>query len=934
MDRFYEKIQTTLMRLNSEHELKDLSSHVTQESADKIDSVISDLAIVFKNCEVSTEEVAKTDDKCVKALQYLIFNTNFHCQDQMAEDIVNGHLVDMCPALVPYLLLTITYKFNYEIILTELALYCPLELCVEIMETAPRCLSIIKFERAQKFIISFILNAYKKLVLMKQSELQSRELNETLDQFTVQFQELVAVIKENKTLRLDESTANNKLRRGFIIKDVTKLILDCLECHQMGVKVDPEEEKQYKITFGREFVVKCDPELVEKHLGIFNSCLLSLMSSILQEVDVNTYMEWVEFDSPEDPSQTLQQSIRFDCYKLLDFLKKSQLKLNAELLKCLEHLAAKPKHPSNLGLEELCRKVAEGSKESLKQLTSRYQQWDENIFLAVKPHYLLFDKEDCSFLLEYLTMLIENNLDEDHKQSVYNLVTKVLLKLEITEVFEVALEYIKTHEAKNILESVNTQEMFNDFITNNTNFKDPMKLRILLFFIMKNPKEFLMTLIKMSIGSSQYPHVMIPPEDLLLLAPIMSIEDDTGGNLVLSILLDNIRLKKTDWKTVKFCNFITTMIDRVFTADELTNVVFIPIIEDSLMSVETVKTVLICLQKIMPSFTENINFSGLLIALATKMKFIRRNKIISRCESNEILDLIIKIVRTMIVNYKEWVDKIEKMKVNEIIKIILPIDQIYFEELLSYNQPPDITDIIRDYSRRVVTVIAQVFEDTEAPELDLNSLWVDFKLNLILNTTEEEFVRIATEIAVIHADFFHPQMEEVLVDDAVVGFMNLVARAWSYCLEIPRATQPNTFGCLIRSQAKFIKLIMRIKDKTWEYKRILKTLKDIIIGLSDSIKETGYGDCYQQLLKSLECPSGEKSLESILQIAESLETFGSNCLQTVGELGLREKKIPRELMKLLLAQEFIDNCLRFEIQISSLIIKGINELTASCKKTD
>ncbi|KAH0549041.1 hypothetical protein KQX54_005314 [Cotesia glomerata] len=906
MDRFYEKIQTTLMRLNSEHELKDLSSHVTQESADKIDSVISDLAIVFKNCEVNTEEVAKKDDKCVKALQYLIFNTNFHCQDQMAEDIVNGHLVDMCPALAPYLLLTITYKFNYEIILTELALYCPLELCVEIMEITPRCLNIMKFERAQKFIISFILNTYKKLVLMKQNELQSLELNETLDQFNVQFQELVAVIKENKTLRIDELTENNKLRRGFIIKDVTKLILDCLECHQTGVKVDPEEEKQFKITFGREFVVKCDPKLVEKHLSIFNSCLLSLMSSILQEVDVNTYMEWVEFDSPEDPSQTLQQSVRFDCYKLLDFLKKSQLKLNVELLKCLEHLAAKPKQPSDLGLEELCREVAEGSKESLKQLTSRYQQWNENIFLAVKPHYLLFDKQDCSFLLEYLTILIENNLDEDHKQSVYNLVTKVLLKLEITEVFEVALEYIKTHEAKNILESVNTQEMFNDFITTNTNFKDPMKLRILLFFIMKNPKEFLMTLIKMSIGSSQYPHVMIPPEDLLLLAPIMRIEDETGVKLVLSILLVNIRLKKTDWKTVKFCNFITTMIDRVFTADELTNVVFIPIIEDSLMSIETVKTVLICLQKIMPFFTENINFSGLLIALATKMKSIRRNKRISRCESNEMLNLIIKIVRTMIVNYKEWVLKIEK--VNEIIKIILPIDQIYFEELLSYNQPPDITDIIRDYSRRVVAAIAQVFEDTEAPELDLNSLWVDFKFNLILNSTEEEFVRIATEIAVIHADFFHPQMEEVLVDDAVLDFMNLVARAWSYCLEIPRATQPNTFGCLIRSQAKFIKLIMRIKNKTWEYEKILNALKENVNGLSDGIKETGYGDCYEKLIESLERPSGEESLESILQIAESLETFGSNCLQNISAV-LGEKKVPRDLMKLLLAQEFIDNCL-------------------------
>ncbi|XP_008544763.1 uncharacterized protein LOC103569309 [Microplitis demolitor] len=926
MDQFYEKIQGLLMRKNNEYELKSLSSNITQESADQIDDLLTELSRTFQNCGITIGDASETDNKCVKALQYLIFNTNFNCQDQMAEDIISGHLVDMCPALSPYLLITITYKFNYELLLTEMILYCPLELCVEIMETVPRCLNIMSFECAKTFIFHFISNAYKKLLLMKHKSLQSSELDMSLNKFAVQFQELVSIIRGHKLLRLDDDTKKKKERLGFIIKDIAKLILECLEYQQKDLVPEADKEKLYKITFGREFIVKPEPEAVERHLGDFNAELLSMLSAILQEVDIDTYLEWAELDSPEDSSKSLQQSVGADCYNLIEALKKSeQLKLDDDLVKCLEHLASKPKQPSDLSLEELCRGVDEGKKECLKQLTNQYQKWDPYIFQRVKPHFELFDKDDFLNLLEYLTDLIESKSNEDHKQRVYNLATKILLKLEITEVYEVAVEYILKHDAKNILESVNTEEMFNGFITCNTNFKDSMKLRILLFFIMKNPRKFLMTVIKMSIGSSEFPNVMIPAEDLLLLSPIMKIFDETSTKLVLSVLLENIGLKRTDFKSTKFYNFLQTLIDNdVFTADELTNVLFVPLIEDTTTPVETVRTIMVCIHKIIFSFTEKLNLGGLLVALAARMKLMRRNKQISKCDTNEILDLIIKIVRTLIESNGDQLVKPEFKAKDDVIKVILPIDQIYFKELLSYSEPPDITDIIRDYGRRVVLAIARVFEDSEAPELDIRSLWIDFKFHLILTTTEEEFVRIATELSVIHPDFFDPQLKEVEVIDAVIEFVGLTSRAWSYSLELPKAVQPKTFGCLIRSLAKFIKLIMRIKDKEWEYERISNSLRDSIKSLACSIKDTGYEEIYQQLVQSLDRPADEEALESILQIAECLESFGNSCLQI--NVDIKDREVSMDLMKLQLAQEFIDNCLRFEIQISSLIIKGINEL--------
>lgn len=932
MDELYSRIQKMLMKMNSEcGELKFMSSRITEENSKYINDICKNVEDVFKTSAIPFgENISKTDTKCIQSFKYLILNTNFQSQDQLVEDIVNGHLVDMCPPISAYLLFEILYNLKYEEILAEFILYAPLDLCNEILSMVPRCTSIMDLQRAQDFIINLILNSYKKIVSIRDKETHSLSLNEGLESLTINIQELIAVLSDKKLMRLNDFGLKKSERIGLTLRELIKLTKSCLECEQTGVTVPPDMDKLYRVTFGRDFIVKCNEEALKSHLTILNTALLLLLMKSLKDIDIKTYLSWAELETDGNSLITLQQAIGIDCYNLIEFLNDyKHLESCDSLVECLKHISAKPQAiKCHSNLEQLVAKINDGKKECLKELMSRHDTWDHTTFNCIKENISHLDKDDFSILLEYLTNLMLKPGQEHHKQTVYNTVTRILVNLKITDIYQVVIEYIINHDAGNTLESAYTEEMFKNFIFRNTNLKSPANLRILLFFLLKNPKKFLKILVKISIGCSEYKHVMIPPHDLFLLSPIMNIREENNDIMVLNTLR-SIGQEITDWDTKKFSDFITAMIkEEIFTADQCLNQVFIPLIETNKLPTSSIKFAINCIRQIMPLGGDQINLSAMLMNLARIMSFLRGNPSISRFTINEILTTIIRIIKSLLHYNEKWLNAPEnKSTIDKIISILHPIDQMHFYPLWYHQDPPDITDIMADYSRRVESAILRIDADNVNPLVTSTSLQTDFQHHLILNTTESEYVKIATEIVVVHWDYFQAKPAETDEYDSFIDFIKITIDTCRYCLEFPDRITPNTFGCVIKSMVKFIQEILLLENK-WDYSRLRECLRHNFTLLCRSIKGTEYESLHDEALVIINNrPNQETSFDNLQEILACFKHFANKCLEA--KVKVEPRKYTPEILKIQLRQDFIHDCLQMGEKYPNTIMQRFREFCAS-----
>lgn len=930
MDDYYSKIQMMLIKKNNEcGQLKFLSSKTTEEDSHNILDVCNRVENIFQDCGIPIgDDVSINNTKCIEAFKYLILNTNFKSQEQLVEDILNGYLVDMCPPISPYLLMEILFNLKYENILAESILYFPLDLVIEIMEIVNRCITMIEFNRASNLIINLIMNSYKKFINIHRMGTQSLDLNTSLDSFSMHIEELIAALTDNKLTRSENNLTEMKKneRFGLTLRNILKMIKDCLQYNENNVTVNADLEKFYKVTFGRNFIVTCEMEVIKSQLNILNSALLFLLMKILKKIDVNIYLSWASIDIENNSSSiSLQQAIGFDCYYMLEFFKECKsIEVYDDLTECLQQLSSKPKSPSSANFEELYKSIDEGKQESLKELMNRYENWDNLTFEYVRKNYSMLDKNDFSILLEYLTLLTAKPGEEEHKQNVYNTLTKVLTKLSIPDIYEVVIEYILKHDASDQLESMHTEEMFKNFIHRNSNLKSSTNLRIVLFFILKNPQKFLMILIKMSIGCSEWKNVMIPPKDLSLLSPIMIIYEKNNNKLVLNVL-KMIGLNTSDWETKKFSNFITTMIDEnIFTADEFMNSVLIPMIGTNNIPTSSITFAINIIRQTMIKCTDKINLEALLINLARTMSSLRRSTRIPKYTSDELITTTIRIFKSFLHFNEDWLKKDEsRIIIDKIVKILQPIDQIHFTMLWYLKASPNIIDIMDDYRRRIQSVILRL-SDVQSSPLELESLQQDFQRHLILNSTEQEFIRVASEMTVIHWRYFQVNSIDTDENDALHKFIKMTIEIGCYCLELPDRVAPNTFGFLIKCLIKFIREIIKLENK-WNYSKLIDCLRENIKLINTSIKNSEYENFYTEILIFIEnCSSNKSTHELLINILKYFDDFGGKCVEIIQITSLNKNNL--DIIKHEVAQDFINDCLMFEGENQSSIMRRVNEI--------
>lgn len=110
-------MQKLLLKTEKENsELKFVLSCATQNTSDMISELVDNVLGIFEKYKIPkefSEDIEKEDEGSsllivAEYYNYLLLNTHFPSQNLLTEDFVHGHMVDVWPALSPYLFIRVT----------------------------------------------------------------------------------------------------------------------------------------------------------------------------------------------------------------------------------------------------------------------------------------------------------------------------------------------------------------------------------------------------------------------------------------------------------------------------------------------------------------------------------------------------------------------------------------------------------------------------------------------------------------------------------------------------------------------------------------------------------------------------------------------------------------------------------------------------------
>lgn len=928
MDDLQKKIQMYLMKENQEDgELTFLIARTTIENTIKIDNLcksISDIILAFDLASKDIELIQ--NPKCVSAFKYLMLNTNFTVQKRLAEDMVHGHLVDMCPTLSPYLFVQILWKLEYEDILSESILHLPLDLCIEIIDITRRTVEELEFDRAVNIIFQLIVNIYKKFILIAKNGCQSSNIIENVKYLTAYFQELLLLLNNEKIIRMERISILKKYKRyGLLLKKIIKVVKDCFGNIGNNFTISEDIGKMYKITFGREPIVKCDDAVINQSLAIVCKDLMSLLLNRIKEIDCNIYLGWAELGDMENPTITLQKAIGNECYYLVEFFKADkELAENEHLIECLQQLSSRPMSEeinSVFTLEELRYGMIQGRKECVKELFARYKEWDETIIDSVDVKEMsnksLLDKYDCLNLLEYLTFVLMQADNKDYQQRVYIFVTEVLIHQNLQSIYSIIVEYITKHDGRNCLESLYAEETFKDFIVRHTNIKSLKTLKIILIFLLKSPKRVLNIILKIAVGYPEYENIMITAQDLLLLSPIMSIREDTNETFF-SSTLKTICLENVEWSMKKFKHILFLMVDnKVLTMEDVINNILVCYLKGNVGSLRKTHCVLNCSTKMLSDMHDRwlwhhvpdgsmikINARDLLIPLAQTMSSTRKRTDVSNYLINDVIKEINTMIYHILVYHTYDFDaSIRRVVIEDLEYILEPIEKVYFALLWPPSRNNfDLLDNVRDYERRCFFILNTIKDDpTISNELrkffnDFYLLQEDFLRHMILRSTSFEYSILAKKYA--EGSVWKTTFDEdSAYDDSYKNFLRLSIEACNFGLEYPKLLPKHSFTFILNNCIRFLKCCLDVE----QYYRndiadFYRSVIDNFRSLDDVIKRRcspSYSSLFTSLfarvnnvrdINNVDEYGDERSASEIMKIQtkellDAIERFTNQCVE-------------------------------------------------------
>lgn len=879
MQEFFRSIQKFLLKKEQKYgQLKYLLSRATVETSSNIDELVQDIANIFDDYEILPTDrhtksdlsiEVKTDEKVFQSYRYLLLNTHFHAQSRLAEDILHGHLVDLWPSLSPYLFIQIIWKLRYEDLLLESILYTPLELCLEIMEIASKCVMELEFERASRFIINLIHHTYKRCFLLHNVGTQVDDLEERMQHLIANFQTLLDQLMNLKTTDEFSDLRMKHERYGIILKDIIRAMKMCMET-RLTNGVSTATEKLYTLTFGNEHYYKFTDHSLNLILLHFDKDMMRMLEKLVKEVDCYTYLTWAEVDDQDNVTVTLQRAIAIEAYHLLQFVNHDLVLSNRDdLRQFLEQLLGTNFNESILTLQELCHGIENGRPENMKELIKRNREWDECVLDFVYRWRTLLDKDDCKTLLEYVCFkLSSRSTHNETKRKIQTTIIKIVANRNIEDIYDITITYILRHSDRNFLEPYYDESNFEDLIFNNINMRDPLNMRILLISLLHNPKRVLTTLIRIAIGSPMYSDVLFTPQDILFLRPFLCVRRIVDSTY-LAYMLKNVCMQNDIWDTKKFTDFVRLMLDtKVTNSDDLMNNVFIPYLAEKSFDDRNINCMLINIYRILNYCTQNMDVVALCTVLIRKMSIWRRcSSMIHRATVNEVLTNMMRVLDNYL--YPPYrLSILEKRAViDAVVAYVEPLDKANLAPL-SHMSHGNILEIVDDYERRCFPVRRQLMLERRCVQYvrdyvaTLKLKREDFIRHMFLHATELEYQTHCLELTLMFW-FIFGWINEL---DAFDNVLRITAEAMHIALEYPAKIPCDAFIILLKYIVSFCRLFAAVDRIRCHEEMILRILLKNLSYVGESIQYTQHLSKYSSFLQDLNCTVKNENLRDKFQV--------------------------------------------------------------------
>ncbi|KAL0124351.1 hypothetical protein PUN28_006288 [Cardiocondyla obscurior] len=871
---------------------------------------------------------------------YLVSNTSFSSQYLLAEDMKIGHIVDVCPSLSPYLFIQIILHIKCEDLLIESLVHYPLDLCVEILEITIRCINDMESLQNRRFVFFLISKLYYKCMWLHQGTLSKHDIAELSCQLVAHFQALLELIN-TKFVASNLSKQEKYVQHGILLKYLLRCIKTCMLYKRKNHQIIYDMLHPFKITYGNPFngtdyFCKLPYDKTQSIVETLDQELITLLQDHIKQVDCFEFMEWAEVDDEENVLISLQRAFIIECHCFMEFMKQDEYLLtNEDLLQYLRQLVGSSNsEESILTLEELCNSIINGKldKETgVRDLIRRYKQWDESTLNFISKNTTLFSKIELGVIFEYLHYIFMNVNNYEEKHRAYLLVLDILIQEELSTMYFLVLHYTIRHFHDNRLVCLFKSELFRKFIeSNHINMSNEEKLRVILIFIMLNPKEVLTTVVRVAIGSTdiKYRNIILSRFELIYLHAFFTSKLNDQNDILSYLLKDAWLHDHSTWNYKQFEYFMSdTLANEVITLDNLLNNVYIPWLTSDVFNYSNLLSVLIHMYSVLRKMCKaktryKTNYVFLIVQLIKKMSTIRRCN--PRCLRNIVNDLLDRA--TMILNLlfaTNVTDLNDHDKIIKINNIVEPIDQVLLMPRSQTMLRGTVHDVIQNYERRCLTVYQKYRADSHNKS-ELHDYVHSFKLDkrallrhMMLHATEEEYKNFAIEITMASWAYFGWKNEMT----AYKNVLHITTEAMKLALMFTNTFPKDTFVSLLRSLVQFCQLLLCLKRGRRDLltnSNIIHILLETLSSLKDIVSETQHGKAYCNMLESindLDNPDPEIEyycllISDLIEVhfveSEEIEDEASNKLKNGS---LSHSISNREIIDMLKAYEFVCKCI-------------------------
>ncbi|XP_046746994.1 uncharacterized protein LOC124411722 [Diprion similis] len=894
MDEVYTKIQAYLMKRDREYEtLRFLTSRTTAANVAQITDICTSIKTILDTARKKhdTDSTVILDERSIKSFKFLLLNTNFKVQEHFCDDEVNGHLVNMCPPLSPYLFIEILRALNYNEILCNSFPHLPMDLCTEILDVLHRCVDT-DFQRAFDFVLKVIVSCYKKLLLVTHRHTQVLEPEMSLKTFVGSVQELLSLLAGLQIKNSGESTQPVKYKRcGWTLISLLDAIKECLTCRKMkniSSQMNEESAKLYGVTFGRNFTARLDPDVVASAIDDLTQELFHVLLEHVKKIDMHVYLGWADIDYEDDRSITMQRAVGLACYYFIEYFETSdEAQKYSNVVDCLRQLSSQPDTPLSMSLQELIGKVEQGDRECLRNLIKRFTEWDTVAISCLDKNSALIDKHECLSVLnntiEFLNMTPK---DEELCTQIYTVAMKILLGQKMVDMVEIVVEFILVHDACIVLESVNFASDLQNYVNNGGALcSNNTSLRIILFFILQNPREVLKVLIKAAIGCLEYRNCVVLPEDLCNLSPIMKIRDADHCS-IFSTTLVSICSENTAWNSKKFIEFVHIVTERnLILADDLLNDIFIPCLRREIIF-PNMNSMLASIRNVKDQLTPKLRTEELIYVLAVQTGSLRRNINLPISGKEEALNCLTRTIRlftegqvnSLGINGRD--SSMQKLEA-----ILQPLDTIYFTSQWKWIQNNIISgQVLQEYKMRCYCVMNRS-KTIESCSTCMDEFFIthgiqcrDFLQHVILECTEFEYLRFAKDAIIMNWNDFGWKNEL----DAYANLSLSTTRACSHYLISHH--QLESWKCVIQKITSLVKSLGKLTlwlisiDQMNDYESVQKSLVTAISVLHlNSILPSHLSESLKTKINIL-ARTKMYSYGLIRKLVKAVCEFGDECL--------------------------------------------------------